>query len=101
MNNVLSVLSVGEAAWALLGRLGVDLFFTALTVRAVVEMANRVIRRYGHPAPALTTAAGDPWWQPPDLHGVATDRRERRSSENRQASPAVTSGTKGGKQTAV
>ena len=35
MNNVLSVLSVGEAAWALLGRLGVDLFFTALTVGVV------------------------------------------------------------------
>jgi hypothetical protein len=34
MNNVLSVVSagIGEAAWVLLGRLGVDLFFTALTV---------------------------------------------------------------------
>ena len=35
MNNILGVLSVADAAWALLGRLGVDLFFTALTVRVV------------------------------------------------------------------
>ena len=37
MNNVLGVLSAGggDAAWVLLGRLGVDLFFTALTVRVV------------------------------------------------------------------
>jgi Domain of unknown function (DUF4956) len=37
MNNVLGVLSVGigEAAWVLLGRLGIDLFFTALTVSGV------------------------------------------------------------------
>jgi hypothetical protein len=37
MNNVLGVLSVGigEAAWVLLGRLGIDLFFTALTVSVV------------------------------------------------------------------
>lgn len=35
MNNVLGALSVGEAEWALVGRLGVDLFFTTLTVRGV------------------------------------------------------------------
>ena len=34
MLNALSV-GVGEAAWALLGRLGLDLFFTVLTVRVV------------------------------------------------------------------
>lgn len=37
MNNLLGVLSVGVGGpeWALLGRLGLDLFFTALTVRVV------------------------------------------------------------------
>lgn len=35
MNNLLGVLSTGDGAGALLGRLAIDLFFTALTVRVV------------------------------------------------------------------
>ena len=35
MNNLLGVFAVGAGTWALLGRLGIDLFFTALTVRVV------------------------------------------------------------------